>query len=280
MLAYEGMWILYVLPKKVLSQLFGQLMHIELPGFLRIWSLRFFAQMYKLNMSEAEKDLNQYRSIGDLFTRKLKAGMRPLSESPILHPADSVISQAGPIHAGQCLQAKDRQFSLMQFIQDENWVKTYSDGVFVTYYLCPTDYHRVHSPVDGQILSWKHIPGNLWPVNSWSTENIENLFAVNERVILEIESRLGPCLLVFVGATNVGQISLSFDSHFRTNSSEQKKSLQKKLNPVVNINRGQELGVFHMGSTVVMIYPNTIRMQKEDWSSFHGKAVKYGQALL
>jgi phosphatidylserine decarboxylase len=213
------MWFLYILPKKHLSYWAGKLMHLSLPGFLRPLSIKLFGEYYQIRFEEAEKPYHQYDSIGDFFVRKLKPGIRPLSESPILHPADSRISQAGEISEGRCLQAKDKSYSLAEFCGDQALAEKFKSGLFVTYYLCPTDYHRVHSPLDGQIKRVIHIPGQLWPVNSWSTENISNLFAVNERVVLEIESRLGPCLLVFVGATNVGQIHLSFDPEIVTNIS-------------------------------------------------------------
>ena len=258
----------------------GRLMHVRLPRPLAKWSIQAFANYYEINFDEAEKPLDQYDSIGDFFVRKLKEGARPLSESPVLHPADSVIAQIGPIESGKCIQAKGKTYSVADLCGNMELARHYDDGLFVTYYLCPTDYHRVHSPVDGKILRVHHIPGHLWPVNAWSTEKIDNLFAVNERVILEIESRLGKCLLVFVGATNVGQIRLSFDSDIVTNVKLKSKELEKKYNPPLEITRGQELGSFHMGSTVVMIYPKSIRHQRETWEAFMQRDVQYGGAFL
>ena len=256
-------------------------MHLRLPGILRPLSIRFFGQHYKIQFHEAEKPYDQYASIGDFFVRRLKPGLRPIADSPLLHPADSRISQVGQITEGRCLQAKDKSYSLAEFCGDQDLAEKFKQGLFVTYYLCPTDYHRVHSPLDGEIKRIIHIPGQLWPVNSWSTENISDLFAVNERVVLEIESRLGPCLLVFVGATNVGQIRLSFDKDIVTNvTSSSKNKIMKIYAKPVAIERGQELGAFHMGSTVVMIYPKEIRLQKEDWNSLSGQQVQLGQALI
>lgn len=255
-------------------------MHLSLPGPLRPWSIKTFARHYEIKLEEAEKDYHQYRSIGDFFVRGLKPGIRPLAESPILHPADSRISEIGQIHDGKCLQAKDKAYSLAEFCGDSELAEKFRQGMFVTYYLCPTDYHRVHSPIDGEIKAVTHIPGQLWPVNTWSTENISDLFAVNERVVLEIESRLGNCLLVFVGATNVGQIRLNFDSEFVTNIPGAEKFRQKKYSTPVKIERGQELGAFHMGSTVVMIYPKSIQLQRDDWQTLKNQKVQYGQGFL
>lgn len=255
-------------------------MHLPLPGFLRPLSIRLFGEHYKINFAEAEKPYDQYKSIGDFFVRKLKPGLRPVAESPLVHPADSRISELGPITEGRCLQAKDQSYSLAEFCGDSTTAEKFKNGLFVTYYLCPTDYHRVHSPIDGEIKKVTHIPGHLWPVNAWSTGNIRELFAINERVVLEIESRLGSCLLVFVGATNVGQIRLSFDSEIITNLPGADRKRTKIYPQPIQIERGQELGAFHMGSTVVMIYPKTIRDQREDWTELSGRQVQLGQALL
>lgn len=255
-------------------------MHLSLPGFLRPLSILLFGRHYKINFAEAEKPYDQYQSIGDFFVRRLKPGVRPLAESPLVHPADSRISGIGMISDGRCLQAKDKSYSLAEFCGDIEIAEKFQEGLFVTYYLCPTDYHRVHSPVDGVIEKVIHIPGNLWPVNSWSTHNISELFAINERVVLQIDSRLGKCLLVFVGATNVGQIRLQFDPDIASNVCGSGAGKTKVYPTPISIQRGQELGAFHMGSTVVMIYPKSIRLQKDDWQVLSGHQVKYGEMFL
>ncbi len=255
-------------------------MHLQLPGPLARFSIQKFAEAYHIRIDEAEKPVDQYKSIGDFFVRRLKPGLRPLAESPILHPADSRIAQIGEIKDGKCIQAKDRWYSVADICGDFEVAKKYQDGLFVTYYLCPTDYHRVHSPVEGEIEKLRHLPGHLWPVNEWSTQNIENLFGVNERVVLEIKGRMGDCLLVFVGATNVGQIRVNFDPDIITNTTGDREPRVKTYTPAIPLKRGDELGAFYMGSTVVMIYPKTIRMQRDDWGRFKDQAVKVGGALL
>lgn len=255
-------------------------MHLKLPRALGQMSLRIFAKAYKINLDEAEKDISEYASIGDFFIRRLKPQARPLAESPLLHPADSMIAQIGEIAQGQCVQAKDRYYSVSDLVHDPEAAKYFQDGLYVTYYLCPTDYHRVHSPLDGEIVRATYIPGQLWPVNSWSTENIEGLFGVNERVVLHIKSRVAKCILVFVGATNVGQIRLSFDQDIVTNMEAFPQMKDKIYERPVKIEKGQELGLFAMGSTVVMIYPKTVRLQRDDWSTFKNKAVQVRTGFL
>ncbi len=255
-------------------------MHLKLPRPVATWAIRTFGKIYNINFEEAEKEIHQYDSIGDFFVRRLKPGVRPLSDSPLLHPADSVIAQIGEIQEGRCIQAKGKTYSVAELCGDLELGAKYKEGLFVTYYLCPTDYHRVHSPVDGKIKTARHIPGHLWPVNEWSASNIENLFAVNERVVLEMESRLGSCLLVFVGATNVGQIRLAFDPEIITNIERNPVPRIRAYEPPVEVEKGAELGAFYMGSTVVMIYPKDIRLQRGDWEIYQNQKVQMGAGFL
>lgn len=276
------MWLLKYLPKNFLSRLVGALVHIKLPPFIAERLIHAFGSYYKINFAEAEKPHYEYPSIGAFFIRKLKPGVRPLGTAPILHPADSLISQIGKIRDGKLIQAKGREYDVEDFCQDPQALEHFNGGLFATYYLCPTDYHRVHSPVSGIIKSATHIPGHLWPVNDWSVNNIENLFPVNERVVVEIESEFGLVALVFVGATNVGQMTMSFDSKIATNCSNLREIKKTVYYPEkITVNKGDELGIFHMGSTVVMLYPEKVfklRESNEVWQAmWKNKRVKMGE---
>lgn len=256
--------IVRYLPRKALSRLAGKIMHWQGPIWYRQWSIKFFVKMYHINLDEAEKNINDYLSIGDFFIRKLKPGLRPLPNNPeILHPADSVISQWGPLKQGSLIQAKGKFYSGERFVGTTELFNKIKDGFFLTYYLCPTDYHRVHSPVEGTLLSIQKLGSDLWPVNQWSTDNIEEVFNQNERVVLEIETQQGMVALVFVGATNVGSIVLNFD--------EKKLPLQIKF--------GETLGWFSMGSTVVMIYSESFQLNQKKLLGL-GTAVKVNSTLL
>lgn len=274
------MFWMYILPRKLMSHWAGKLMHWELPGFLATLSIRIFARMYNINTEEAEKSLESYTSIGNFFTRKLKPGARPVGEGPVVHPADSVIVAIGEINQGQCIQAKNQTFSIEDLLVDQELAEKFKDGLYVVYYLCPTDYHRVHSTVDGQVVKAVYQPGHLWPVNLWARENIKSLFAVNERVILHFESRVTRCAMVFVGATNVGKIQLSFDSEIVGNLPSKPQAFTKKYEPAIDLQRGQEVGLFSMGSTIVMVYPKNMRLQRDDWQVFLNKSVKVGETFL
>lgn len=247
------------LPQNYISFFMGQLMHLKLPQPLRYWSIRIFAQIYRIRIEDSEKNLQDYSSIGDFFIRKLKAGVRSASPEIILHPADSKLTQIGIIpKEGTLIQAKGKTYRLQDFLKDDSAVDSYSGGLYLVYYLCPTDYHRVHSVMDGEIKRVQHIPGRLWPVNHWSVSTVPDLFSVNERVIVDIETQYGVVKQVFVGATNVGKIEMSFDPRISTNDLGSQAPRNYSYSPSLKIRKFEELGYFKMGSTVVMIYPSEV----------------------
>lgn len=248
------------LPRRRLSQWIGAVVHWKGPKFWAEWSVKIFANYYKINLNEAEHAIEKYPSIGAFFTRHLKAGLRPVAtDALVTHPADSKLTQWGALKHGHLIQAKGKLYSGLSFLANEELYEKLHHGLFMTYYLCPTDYHRVHSPLDGEILEVIHVPGDLWPVNEWSTENIHEVFNLNERIIVVIQTQWGPVALVFVGATNVGSIHLSFDKSFVGNDPTQLEIRHHKYENPKAIKKGDELGYFAMGSTVVMIYPEEFK---------------------
>jgi phosphatidylserine decarboxylase len=272
--------LLKILPRNWLSFLVGKLVSLKLPPPFAAGSIKAFGDFYKINFDEAEKPLSEYRSIGEFFTRRLKPGARPIAGSPLVHPADSRIAQVGLIENGHCIQAKGRSYSVADLLQNDALSSQFHGGLYVTYYLCPTDYHRVHSPVDGVVRRSIHVPGTLWPVNDWSMNAIDDLYPRNERLVVEMESRLGKIAVVFVGATNVGKITTSFDPEISTNDLQTKKIVIRDYAQAVAIEKGEELGTFHMGSTVVLLFPATIAKQRDDWYKLLDLKVKMGESLL
>lgn len=269
------------IPKNHVSYFTGKLVHLKLPRplrFLTRFIIAKFAQAYRINLDEAEFKVQDYESLGDFFIRRLKPGVRPLGTTWAVHPADAVITQAGNIREGNLIQAKGRQYSLKNFTQDEHGAEKWHDGVFLTYYLCPTDYHRVHSPVTGIIKRISHIPGKLWPVNSWSTTNIHELFSVNERILVEIETDRGLVGVMFVGATNVGQIILAFDPEVIGN--QMNAAIRYDKSYQVPVTKGDELGAFRMGSTVVMLYASGQLPSTFVATVWIERAVKVNSALV
>lgn len=255
------------LPKELLSRLLGVLERLESPKWFVRFGKAWFVQRYKLNMSEAERPLEEYSSLNALFTRKLKSGARPL-QAEVVHPCDAVISQCGPLSEGQLLQAKGWTYSASELAGD-----TVKAGHFATYYLCPTDYHRVHFPMDAEVLKVSHIKGKLWPVNEWSVHHVKNLFCVNERVVFKMRTAFGVVYMVMVGATNVGQITTSLVPELHTNlcSTRESKAYDFSSEPI-KVRVGEEAGVFQMGSTVILLTENNFKWRKG--------SVQLGQSLI
>jgi phosphatidylserine decarboxylase len=266
------------LPKNHLSYFVGQLVHIRLPSFLNRLIIANFAKAYRINLDEAEFPIEHYRSLGDFFVRRLKPGLRPVANTWAVHPADSVITQAGQMKMGQLIQAKNKTYTVEKFTKDKMALQKWQDGYFLTYYLCPTDYHRVHSPVTGQIQKVTYIPGALWPVNAWSTDQIQELFSINERVLVEIKTDRGLVGVMFVGATNVGQIVLAFDAEIRGNQLLSSAVIEKEYSNL-SIQKGDELGKFRMGSTVVMLYSKGLLPENFAIENFLNQPVKVNSAF-
>ncbi len=272
---------LKLLPKNHLSHWVGKMAQISWPEPVNSKILRSFAKYYKINLQEAEKSIEEYKSLEDLFTRKLKNGVRPISEDPVIHPCDSLITQSGTINEGELIQAKGKKYSLKDFIPNKEISSLYKNGHFATYYLCPTDYHRVHMPVIGEVTDALLVPGQLWPVNFKSVESVKDLFCRNERVVVNIKTKQGPVAAVFVGATNVGKITVSFDGSLQSNYLPERKIVTHRHYefPVI-IKKGNELGIFHFGSTVVMLFSKEFVTQNPGLSFPINSKVKIGQSAF
>lgn len=241
------------LPKKWLSHYVGKVSHWRVPMPLNQNLIKAFAHYYKIDLSEAEKDIEEYGSLGEFFSRKLKAEARPI-QGDVIHPCDSVLVSSGKIHEETLIQAKGKTFKLKDFVPENPWLDDFKAGSFFTYYLAPHNYHRVHAPFNAEV-SWSTVvPGELWPVNSWSVKKIDQLYAVNERVAVGLEGAKGKAILVMVGATNVGSMSFSFDPNIRTNYLQKKEVVHRRYTDQRVMRVGDELGTFHLGSTVVMLY--------------------------
>lgn len=246
-------WIFPWVPKRLLSRATGLAMRVPLPTPLASVLVPSFAGLFKIMAEEAELPAASYRSLDAFFTRKLKAGLRPLKAS-VVHPVDAKLTEQGEIKQGQLIQAKGWTYGLDEFLGDCDLAAAYEGGRFYTYYLCPADYHRVHAPCAGELVSARHIPGLLWPVNEWSVSNIRRLFCLNERVVMNFEHPRGRWSLVMVGATNVGHISITLDPSIVTNRWMWHAPTDRTYTPPLPVREGDELGMFHLGSTVICVF--------------------------
>ena len=216
--------------------------------------LRSYIRFYGVDMAEVAEPLDSFPTFNDFFTRRLREGARPVAREPglVVAPCDARLHTLGAVPPdGRIDQVKGRTYSVKALLGSEEDAAPFVTGVHTTLYLSPSMYHRVHSPVDGAIRSWRYIPGRLFPVNALAVRHVDGLFTRNERVSVLIDSaEFGPVAVVLVGAANVGRISLAFDSLLSNTGG----ALRVVTPPTpLPIRRGDDLGAFNLGSTVVML---------------------------
>ena len=263
-------------PKNHLSRTVGRLVHARLPKPLARKLVHWFARTYQIDIDAAGKPLHEYPSIGHFFIRELREGLRPI-ESDFVSPVDGTLRNFGVVENGRLHQVKDKSYTLARFLGDENAAR-YENGAYFNLYLSPQDYHHIHSPVGGRIVRSVHIPGKLWPVNDWSLANVNELFSINERVVTYIDCDLGRVAVVMIGATNVGKISVVYDS-FISNAGNVNRTVSRDYDPGIPIETGARLGTFHMGSSVVVLLePGRVDLDRVRLTP--GKKVQYGAAVL
>lgn len=218
-------------------------------------AVQAYCRAYDVDLRDYEIPVGGYPTFDAFFTRHLKPGLRPLDSQPqaLLSPADGRVEDIGTIESGARLTVKGHSYSVAELLSDRWAASLYAGGQFAIVYLSPRDYHRVHAPVDGRVRAVRHVAGSLFPVNAIGLQHIPRLFARNERVVIEQGSNLhGPITTVMVGAIGVGRISLAFDSELITNNGRAygERIYIGQEGPMLG--RGDELGTFHLGSTVIM----------------------------
>ncbi len=229
--------LLTALPKFVLSRTTGLLARTPLPASLRGIFYGWFSRRYGANTDEMVGAFRDYRSLAAFFQRELVEGARPVdAEAPMVWPCDGKVVTTGRITAGQIPQVKGREYAVEQLLQDRELATRLDGGHQLTVYLAPGDYHRVHSPLAGEIQKVVHVPGKLFPVNPGAVDSIPDLFPRNEREVFHYRLADGqPAAVVLVSALNVG------DTHVTVARG--------------SVTKGQEIGRFGFGSTVVVLVP-------------------------
>lgn len=247
----------YVLPKHLLSRLIYHVMRIESPGIRKL-IISNFLRGYDVNMAEAaQPDPFAYRSFNDFFTRALKPDARPIDMSPdaIVSPVDGTLSQRGLIHDGSILQAKGQHYTLVELLaNDAEAVEAYRDGSFACIYLAPYNYHRIHMPLAGQVRRTVYVPGDLFSVNAATARTVPRLFARNERVICDFDTALGRMAVILVGALFVGSMETVHCGEINPPPRPRKAPVVIDRGNGHDFARGEELGRFNMGSTVVLLF--------------------------
>lgn len=272
----------YLLPQRLLTRLTYRLTRMQTP-WLKDRLIRWFAGHYQVRLAEAlEPDLRAYPDFNAFFTRALKPGVRPIAPGDRVAccPVDGMISQIGKAEADTLLQAKGRNFSLTALLGgDPERARPFQGGSFITLYLSPRDYHRIHLPLAGRLREMVHIPGTLFSVSPLTTRMIPELFARNERVVTLFDTPAGPMALVLVGAINVASIETVWAGAITPplGTSISYWSYPANGEDAVRLDKGAELGRFNMGSTVILLFgPNALRWGAELRA---GTTVKMGQRL-
>ena len=271
----------YLIPKQAITALAGKLASAK-AGKTTTSVIRWFVKRYQVNMAEAANpDIASYATFNDFFTRPLKDGARPLAEVDLVCPVDGAISQFGAITRDQIYQAKGHTYSTRALVGgDASLAALFDDGSFATIYLSPKDYHRIHMPAGGRLRQMVHVPGDLFSVNPATAQGVPGLFARNERVVCVFDLQVGettvPFVQVLVGATIVGSMATTWHGVVNPPRPGEVRSWSYDDAPVV-FERGDEMGRFLLGSTVVLLWPRDTIAFNPDWAP--GNAVRLGEAM-
>ncbi|MDT8387996.1 MAG: archaetidylserine decarboxylase [Thiogranum sp.] len=270
---------LYLLPQHAISRVTYWLTRIEAPWFKNRF-IAWFAQHYQVDWSEAEYQRPEdYRHFNEFFTRPLRAGVRPNEgdATTVINPVDASISQLGDIHQDAIFQAKGHSFGVVDLLGgDPERARPFQNGSFVTLYLSPREYHRVHMPLTGRLRETVYVPGRLFSVAPHTTRVVPGLFARNERLVALFDTDAGPMAVVLVGAINVAAIETVW-SGLVTPPRRSTVEVQPMQSQNLSFERGQEIGRFNMGSTVILLFgPDHV-----DWRETlpTGQVLNMGQAL-
>jgi len=248
----------YLMPKLALTRAAGALAGLQ-GGTLTTTAIRRFIARYGVDMNEAANpDPAAYATFNEFFTRALKPGARPLTDSAWICPVDGAISQFGTIDGGRIFQAKGHSYTCAALLGgDAALAKTFEQGHFATLYLSPRDYHRIHMPATGKLLRMIHVPGELFSVNPATARGVPGLFARNERVVCVFQGESGLFVMVLVGATIVGSMATVWHGVVNPPRTGQLREWHYGAGgqPDVKLGQAHEMGRFLLGSTVVMLMP-------------------------
>lgn len=270
----------YPIPQHLISRLMGLVANSENPA-IRDPFVKWFAQRYGVNMAEAANpDLASYRTFNEFFTRPLKAGARPIDADmkSIVSPADGAISELGPISDDAIMQAKGWSYSARTLLGgDENLAASFRDGLFMTVYLSPKDYHRVHLPLAGTLRETIYVPGRLFSVNTRTANGVPGLFARNERVVCIFDTVAGPMAVVLVGAIIVAGIATVWQGTVTPPHRRLEVTSFGSGRAPVSMQKGDEIGRFLVGSTAIVLLPKDVAQWRDDLRA--GSPLRMGERI-
>ena len=267
----------YLLPKQALTVLAGKLAGAQ-AGSVTTSVIRWFVGRYGVNMAEAANpDIASYASFNEFFTRPLREGVRPLAAADFICSVDGAISQFGAIERDQIFQAKGHSYSTTALVGgDRELAAQFENGSFATLYLSPRDYHRIHMPCDGRLTRMIYVPGALFSVNPTTARGVPGLFARNERVVCVFDTANGPFVLTLVGATIVGSMATVWHGVVNPPRPGVVREWRYDEQNVV-LRKGEEMGRFLLGSTVVMLFPKNALAFNPEWAPT--RAIRMGEAM-
>ncbi len=273
-------WLQIFLPLRFLSSIVHTLARLRWGGLVH-FLIRRYVRFFDVNLAESEKNQPEdFDSFNAFFTRSLKPGARTIDHSPraIASPVDGRVFETGQFLDGDRVVAKGRGFSLNQLLGGEfERSSRFMEGQYATLYLSPGDYHRIHMPIDGRLAQMIYIPGRLFSVHPESVNQIENVFARNERVVLLFETEHGPMIMVLVGALFVGSIECTWAGEVTKPRGSRIEVWDYEDKPELKFSKGDEIARFNMGSTVVLILSD-LTFDWEEWLTA-GSCVQVGQAI-
>ncbi len=266
----------YLFPKTLITVLAGRVARSR-SGWTRALIPRFI-ERYRVDMSEAaEPNPSQYACFNDFFVRALRDGARPIADAAFVSPVDGAVIHCGPLTGEGILQVKSHRYSARSLVGgDAALAAGLADGDAISLYLSPRDYHRIHMPCDGRLVAMIHVPGSLFSVNPATVRGVPDLFARNERVVCIFDSEHGRFVLVMVGATIVGSMATVW--HGVVNPPRPGRIRRWDYgDQSIRLSRGDELGRFLLGSTVVMLFARGMLKTRADW--LPGRPVRLGEAM-
>ena len=270
----------YLLPHHFISRLVSILCYCRWNWF-KNWAIRRFIRVYGVKLEEAENSkIEDFVNLNAFFTRKIRQDLRPLvnGENTLASPVDGCISQFGTIQDSLLLQAKGHSYTLSALLAKQEAVcQPFKNGSFMTLYLAPHDYHRIHMPLEGQLQSMTYVPGRLFSVNQDSVQTVPNLFARNERLICLFNTQAGPMAVILVGAMIVGGMETVWAGRVTPNRHHTPQHWQYPSSKAFVLPKGAELGRFNFGSTVILLFgPKSV--QWHDKCAI-GATMRFGELL-
>lgn len=260
----------YLTPRHGLTKVVGKLASARL-GKLTTFIIKSFVKLNKVNIEESKLDTSEFKTFNEFFIRELKDDVRPLGDATYVSPADGKIAEFGTITSGKLIQAKGHEYTLRELLAiSKEEAEAYENGSYITVYLSPRDYHRVHMPCRARLLKAIFVPGDLYSVNENAISNIENLYARNERMICYFDTDFGPMIQILVGATITGSILTVWADAIKEQHSPRILEKDYRTENII-LEKGEYMGAFLMGSTTINIFKNKV--------DFDSVGIKKGQSI-